>query len=54
MWTNKLDKRNAGLVQHYLERILEMNDKIDFLWAFEFIVLKRFLDDVKYHREKLS
>lgn len=54
MWTDSLDKHNAGLVQEYVERLLEIDDKVNFLNPTEYNVLCELSYDVKVYRAKLS
>lgn len=53
MWTDTLNRRNAYLIQHHVERLLEMDDKFDVLNPTEYNALCEILFDVKYYRENV-
>lgn len=53
MWTDALDKRNAGLVLEYVERLLEIDDKVNFLNPTEYNVLCELSYDVKCYIKEL-
>lgn len=54
MWTDSLDKRNAGIVQVHIERLLEIDDEVNFLNPTEYNVLCELSYDVKVYRAKFS
>lgn len=51
MWTDTLDKWNAGLVQRHVERLLEIDDKVNYLNPTEYNALCDLLNDVKEYRK---
>lgn len=54
MWTDSLDKRNAGLIQEYVERLLEIDDKVNFLNPSEYNELSGLLIEIKEYRKQFS
>lgn len=51
MWTDNLDKRNAGLVQHHLERLLEIDEDCNYLGGAEFHDLRKLLMVIRDYRK---
>ena len=54
MWTSHLNKRDADLIQHHLERLFEIDYKVNFLNPTEYNELCDLLNDVKEYRKKFS
>lgn len=54
MWTDSLNKRNAGLVKRHVERLLEIDDKVNYLNPTEYNALCELLYDVTVYRMKHS
>lgn len=54
MRTDTLDKHNASLIQHHLERLFEIDDKVNFLNQSEYNELSDLLIEIKEYSAKLS
>lgn len=54
MWTNNLDERNAIIIQHLVDLLLDIDDKVGFLNPTEYNALSEILNDVKEYRAKFS
>lgn len=54
MWTDTLNKLDAFIIRHHVERLLKIDDKINFLNPTEYNALCELLYDVKEYRKTLS
>lgn len=54
MWTDSLNKLDAFLIRHHAERLLKIDDKVNYMNPTEYNAICELLYDVENYRKTLS